>query len=338
MSDLDERIRALPKAELHLHLEGAFQWNTVRELHPQGAELPETPPWATRRYADFAEFLAVFYDVLRPATGTPEAVERHTFELITELADHNVRYAEIIVSTEFHRNRGMRQARVLDAVAKGRRRAQSEHDIDIRIIYGLVLHNDISEVRADFESALAVAGPGARDAIEGIDLIGAPSEASTADYASIYKMARAAGLRLKAHAGELGGPDSVRRAIDLLGVDHVAHGVRAAEDPRVLAELARRKIWCHVCPTSNVRLRVAPSYVDHPLRKMLAAGCRVTISTDDPLLFGISLDDEYRLLSSEMGLGIAELAQLAKNGFEASLLDSETIAARCREVDAVLSS
>lgn len=334
---LDEEILRLPKAELHLHLEGAFRWETVRDLHPDGAHLPSWPPWYGQAdpFADFQNFMDLFHDVLRPCTGQPESIARLTREVLLDLAAQNVRYVELIVSAPFHAWSGLGHTEILQAVALGRSQARATAVIDARLIYGLNRYVPVAELERQLTAAMELVDDGHR-LIEGVDLQGDERQGDPADYVAIYRSAAAAGLKLRAHAGELCGPASVAAVVDLLGVEHLSHGVRAVEDPELLERLRARGIWFHVCPTSNIMLHVAAGVADHPLPGLLQGGCRVTLNSDDPLLFGATLVDEYRMVVRDFGLDREALGRLASDGFAASLLPAADQARFRREIRELL--
>lgn len=330
---LDAWLAALPKAEMHLHFEGAFRWRTVRELHPWGPALPSTPPWLLRErpFRNFDDFRQTFRDYIRPVSGTPETLERHAFEVIEDLARQNVRYAEIIVSHDLHAVHGLPDARIWQAIAAGRDRATARYPIDARLFLGLNRHAGPDHVRAVFDSVTGVAR--GRDWLAGIDLQGDERQGETATFAAVLRDAAAAGLKVRVHAGELNGPDAVRATVFDHGVRQISHGVRAAEDPALLRELATAGVFLHVCPTSNLLLGCAPSYREHPLRSLVDAGVRCTVNSDDPLLFATDIVQEYRTLVREMGFTPADVAEFARNGFRASLLPADRVQAACADID-----
>jgi adenosine deaminase len=174
---------------------------------------------------------------------------------------------------------------------------------------------------------------GGRDRLAGIDLQGDERQGPTAAVAGVLRDATAAGLKVRVHAGELSGPDSVRAAVFGHGVRQISHGVRAAEDPALVRELASAGVFLHVCPTSNLRLGCAPSYRAHPLRVRADAGVRCTVNSDDPLLFATDIVGEYRILVREMGFVPADVAEFARNGFRASLLPADRVQAACADID-----
>jgi adenosine deaminase len=329
-------LRRLPKAELHLHFEGAFRWSTIRELHPRGTELPERTPWLERArpFADFQDFSQVFRDYIKPATGTPEAIERHAFEMATDLAKQNVRYVEVLLTPRFHTMLGLTTEQVWCAAVAGCKRATARFDIDVRLFLGLSRDQPPAQALQTLEEVAAFALP--RGWISGIDLQSDERRGENRAFVDLYRRATALDLKLRAHAGEICGAQNVRDAVFLCGVQDISHGVRAIEDAALLRELARTGVFLHVCPTSNVLLEVARGYAAHPLRTLCDAGVRCTVNSDDPLPFGTDITGEYRVLLREMGFSLREVGEFVKNAFAASLLDPAKRAALCTEVDRAL--
>ena len=309
----------MPKAELHLHLEGALRWSTVRELNPQ-ARLLDSPPWLGKPFASFEEFRDIFREYLIPASGTEERIERHMFELLEGLARQNVRYAEPILYLPFHMAQGLSVAQVLGAVLRGILRAEREHAIVCRLIIGLNRAREANEQAALAQQAMAIRRPDGTRLVTGLDVMSDDRFGVDPVFAELYRDAKPMGLRLKVHAGELGGPDVVRDALEKLGATHLSHGVGASTDPALLRELAAGGIWFHVCPTSNILLGAATDYASHPIRRLADAGCKLTLNSDDPILFGASLTDEYLHAAFDMGFSSDDIKRFAMNGFAASLL------------------
>jgi adenosine deaminase len=333
---LEARLACMPKAEMHFHFEGAFRWSTIRELHPRGQELPERQPWLAqaRPFADFQDFSQVFRDYIRPATGTPEAIERHAFEVIEDLVRQNVRYAEVIVSQKFHTMLGLNEEQVWQAVMRGSNRAMAQYSIDARLFLG-ISRNQPSEQALTCLERMAAFAP-ERRWLAGIDLQGDERLGEHRAFVGVYRRAADLGLKLRAHAGEICGAFNVRDAAFLCGVTDISHGVRAVEDTGLLRELASAGVFLHVCPTSNVLLEVARGYDTHPLRTLCEAGVRCTVNSDDPLPFGTDITGEYRVLMREMGFTLREVGEFAKTAFNASLLDTGRKAELCAEVDRAL--
>jgi len=319
-TDLANCIRKMPKAELHIHFEGALRWSSVRELNPQARPLPDPPPWMRRPFASFDDFRAVFRNFILPATGSEERVERHMFEVLEDLARQNVRYAEPILSVSSHMVQGLTVAQVLGAVRRGIERAERAYPIRCRLIIGIVQCFPPKEEASRVREALELAGPQGWGLVAGLDVMGDDRLGLDPEFIELYREGKRLGLRLKVHAGELAGAQVVREALEQLDAGHLSHGVRAAEDPGLSRELSARGVWFHTCPTSNVMLGGASGFSDHPIKRLLEAECNVTINSDDPVVFGVTISDEFRCASGEMGFPAEQIKRLALNGFRASLL------------------
>jgi adenosine deaminase len=202
----------------------------------------------------------------------------------------------------------------------------------VQVVYGINRHRALDEVAAELDEALALVGGAPGGLIAAIDLQGDERVGRARDYRPLFRRAEAAGLRLRAHAGELCGPDSVREVLDELGVRHLSHGVRAIEDPALLRRLVDDKIWLHVCPSSNLLLHVLPDGVPHPIRQLVDAGCQVTVDADDPVMFGTSISLEQARLVTRHGLAPAQVGALAAASLRACGLDP---GARDRALDEV---
>ena len=207
----------MPKAELHLHFEGAFRWSTIRELNRQARLLPDVRPWTGKPFAGFEDFRAIFRDFILPATGTEERIERHMFEVLEDLARQNVRYAEPILSLSSHMGQGLGVAEVVGAVRRGIERAQRAYPIHIRLILGLNRGFPPKVEVARAREALEIAGPQGWGLVAGLDLQGDDRLGLEPEFIEFYREAKGMGLRRKVHAGELAGPDAVREALEKLG-------------------------------------------------------------------------------------------------------------------------
>ncbi|MFH1807549.1 MAG: adenosine deaminase family protein [Pseudomonadota bacterium] len=331
-SALVRAMRQLPKASMHLHLEGALRWSTVRSRHPEGEAFADHQPWlgAADPFPDFTDFLDVFQRFLRPSTGSCDAIELHTQHVLEDLAAQGVRYVDLIVSVPFHRERGLSQRQVLEAMSHGCARAAVTSGIDVQVVYGLNRHRPLAEVEAELDEALGLVGMAPAGLIAAIDLQGDERVGRAVDWKPLFRRAEASGLRLRAHAGELCGASSVREVLDQLGVRHISHGVRAIEDPALVRRLATEKIWLHVCPSSNTLLHVMPADQPHPLRALLDAGCQVTIDADDPVMFGVDISAEQARLVEEYGFEPAQVADLAIASIRACALEQTS---RSRAID-----
>jgi len=317
---LRERLRALPKTELHLHALGALRPGTVVELaRAKNAPILEA---AERGVAEGYRFenLSTFVDFFIGLFGlviTPAEFERVAFELLEDAALQGVRYAEPRWGPTSHTSRGATVDGMWAGLEAGRRSAERAHGIVARWIVDFPRSLPVSVAEEAVGVALATRDRGT----VGFDIAG-DERAVAADekFAPVFARARHGGLVNLAHAGEAAGPESVTGALDLYGARRIGHGTRSVEDPRLLARLARERIPLEVCPTSNVRLNVVPSVAAHPVTRFLAAGVPVIVSSDDPSLFGTDLLAEYEVLHREAGVSLAALGASALASFDAALL------------------
>lgn len=315
-----EWVRALPKVELHLHLEGAIRPETVRELSLErlGWSGPLASGWEQSyyTYTDFASFLAQ----LTPRfPGTPEEYYRIALECAEDLAAQEVVYTEISFDVPLRSLEDTARCRpILEALEAARREAERRWPITIRYIAALMrtLPLEVGLERVRRVIAAREAGMG----IVGIDLHGDESTAPPAPFAPAFQLAAAAGLGRRAHAGEATGPESIWGAIEALGATRIGHGVRAVEDPALLTRLEQGDILLELCPTSNVRTAIVPTLAAHPIRRLYERGIPVTVSSDDPLPFFTTIEREYRLLVEQFGFSREDLQRMTLGALDASFL------------------
>ena len=307
-----DRFTALPKAHLHVHLEAAMRETTLRQWCAEDGI--EVPPLVS--FPDFTAFLGA-YGLLIDLLHTPARVERLLDEVVADAAAQGVvalEYASIPEKAPAFGSAEEALEFILPAAADAGRR------------HGVWTGSIVSIDRgAGPEHALEAARLAARFADRGVVAVGLVADerdSPVAAAAEAFAIARAAGLGVVPHAGELVGPDEVRSAVEL-GVDRIQHGVRAAEDPRLLELLAERGICLDVCPTSNVVLGVYPSLEEHPLPQLIESGVRCSIGADDPLLFGVDVVDEYVAAHDRMGVSVARLVEVARTSIEASFAPAD---------------
>lgn len=313
-------LAALPKGHLHLHLEAAMRPATLAELADEMSV--EIPP--VTGFAGFTAF-AGMYQGLLAVLACPENLVRLIDEAIEDAAADGAVYVEFGVSPQFYVAQYGSAEAALDAHIEAVRVAGERHGAEV----GLMVTVDRTEPVAD---AIELAQLAASRAGRGVVSLGLANEERgypAADFVEAFRIAREAGLQSAPHAGELVGPESVRQAIDDLGASRVLHGVRAIEDPELVAELARRGICLDTCLTSNLILDVVDDLADHPLPQLLAAGVRCSINADDPILFGPGLLDEYVVAREKMGLSDAQLAACAWSSIETTLA-SDAVKARAK--------
>jgi aminodeoxyfutalosine deaminase len=292
----------MPKAELHLHLEGAVEPETLHELDPA---TPVEDFRSLYRYESFEGFLQAFGAVGKRLRG-PADYALAARRLLERLEAQNVVYAEIILAAGVVLWKKQEFAPVFDAVAE----AAAGSRVEVRWILDAVRQFPV-------EQAMRVAELAAARVDRGVVAfgIGGSEERGPAEwFREVFAFARDAGLRLTAHAGESAGPESVRAAL-ALGAERIGHGIAAARDPELMALLRERDIPLEVCITSNLATGVVPCLADHPVRRLFDAGVPIVLNTDDPAMFGCTLTGEYRLAARQFGFSEAELRGIASNGF-----------------------
>jgi aminodeoxyfutalosine deaminase len=318
----------LPKAELHVHLEGAIQPHTLLMLAQRnGVELPGADELALRNwftFRDFDHFLEVYITITR-CLRTVEDYELIAYEFGAEMARQNVRYAEITFTPATHELRfGIPYDVYFSGLSQGRMRTYDDFGVEMRWVFDMVhvaRDADLNRRAADYTVAVAIEGR--EDGVVALGLGGPEVEESFEVMAPWFDRARAAGLHSTPHAGEVLGPSSVWNAIHLLGAERIGHGVRAIEDPALVSYLAEHHIPLEICPTSNIRLGVFPRLEEHPLPAFHRAGVPFTINSDDPPLFNTTLNDEVQLLADPFGLDRSSIDEILLNGVRHSFLPAE---------------
>jgi len=322
-SALPASIASLPKAELHLHLEGAVAAPTVIDLaNRHGVALPDfSDDSDIFDFADLAAFLKV-YDIICASIRTPDDFRRVTYEALKRCADSNVRYTEFFFSPGAHLPYGVKYSGMLDGVIAGMHDA--EHDMKIASRLIPAINRELgSAVAGEF---LDMVLADRRDEVIGIGLDYLEEGFPPGPYEGVYKRARAAGLKATAHAGESGPAENIRDSIALLGCARIDHGYHIVDDPALVAACNETQIGFTCCPSTTHYTTIwrdleAP---DHPIRMMIGAGLNVVLNTDDPGLFRTDLDNEYLIVSERMGVPPAKLAEVALNGIRTSWLDDGT--------------
>lgn len=313
--DLD-RVRMLPKAELHLHLDGSMRPQTAVELAREAGQSLSLEDAVSRlvgpvRCTDQAELLN-FFDLPISLLQTPASLRRVTAELVESLADDGVTYAEIRWAPRLHMERDMSIPGVIDAVAHGVAEAASRLGPRTPFIGLIVTAMRSHPPAANVELAKAAGAFG--PPVVGFDLAGPEAEYPAPPHAAAFLAAASVGLKLTAHAGEVPGPERIREAL-AFGVRRIAHGVTAAEDPDVTALLREHDVTLDLCPTSNVQAGIVAELAAHPLAALHRAGVSVTISTDDRTVSNTSLTEEIARTAAALRLSARELADIALNAF-----------------------
>lgn len=321
-SSLADFIQAQPKTETHLHVEGALPYELLRAWKPD--EYPENPAFrrADYRYATFPDFESILLSHALPWFTNAERYYEAAKAIFAKHVAQNVRYVETSFHLPVTKFIGVPGPEIIAAI-----RAAVPTGLEVRIFTGMLRTDIVGDLRPTIDQLHTWEG------LAGVDLHGFEAMKTEPETAAVWARIRAAGKVTKCHAGEFGGAERVREAIELLGVTRVQHGVRAIEDPAVVRLAAERGVTFDVCPISNVRLKVVPSMREHPIRKLMQAGVRCTVSTDDPLNFANTVNDEYAALAGELAFTRAELAQVAKNGWEIADLPGAEKAKRIAEIE-----
>ena len=322
MTEIQEFIRGLPKAELHLHLEGTIAPATLVELSARHDTYPltEHEAEALYKFTDFTEFIESFKAVTRRLRD-PEDYEIAAWRMMQQLAAQGVVHAEVFISVGviyMWRNFDPRCFEpIFAALERARERAVHELGLSLYWIFDAVRHFTVEEADRVFRKAAELRE--LYPSIVAIGLGGDERHAGSAPFRHLYARARDAGLRLTNHAGETTGPEAIWEALDI-GSERIGHAVSAIRDDTLLQDLKVRRTALELNPTSNVRTGVCPSFAAHPLRRYFDLGLLVTINSDDPAFFGSDLANEFLLAHTQQGFTREELRRLAANSIQASFL------------------
>ncbi|MEQ8355722.1 MAG: adenosine deaminase [Kiloniellaceae bacterium] len=333
---MTEFIAGLPKAELHLHIEGSLEPEMMFALAQRnGVTLPYANVEAIREAYSFTrlqDFLDLYYQGMSVLLQEQDFYDL-TLAYLRRVARDSVRHVEIFFDPQGHTERGVAFATAFDGIERALQDGERELGITSKIILCFLRHLSADSAMATLEQAMDYRGR-----IAGVGLDSSEKGHPPEKFAAVFDKARAAGFKAVAHAGEEGPPEYVWSALDILKVDRIDHGNRALEDPDLVAELARRKMPLTVCPLSNLRLQVVEDMTAHPLKMMLDRGLVVTVNSDDPAYFGGYMNDNFNALRHALALSDDELALIARNSFGASFLDDDTKQKNIAEVDEYVSS
>jgi adenosine deaminase len=327
---MEEFIRGLPKVELHLHIEGTLEPEMMFRLAERnGITLPFASVQEVRaayEFTDLQSFLDIYYQgaaVLR----TEQDFYDLMWAYLDRMAAENLRHAEIFFDPQTHTERGVGFETFMAGFGRARADALERHGISTMLIMCFLRHLSVEVAVETFEQARPFL-----DQIDAVGLdsgeVGNPPER----FAEAYRLAREAGLRAVAHAGEEGPPDYIWGALDVLGAERIDHGVACDQDEALLERLVAERIPLTMCPLSNVKLRVFDVLEDHNLKRLLDRGVCVMVNSDDPAYFGGYLTDNYLAVQRALGLGEADLASLARNGILATFLSEQRKAALLGEL------
>jgi adenosine deaminase len=334
VADVAAFIDELPKAELHIHIEGSLEPELMLALaRRNGIRLAHESVDALRRAYSFTrlqDFLDLYYQgmsVLR----TEQDFYDLAWAYLTRVQEQNVRYVEMFFDPQGHTARGVAFSAVMGGLSRALTDAERELGMRTRLIMCFLRHLDEDDAERTLDAALPY-----KDSILGIGLDSSEVGHPPSKFKNVFRRARQEGFKLVAHAGEEGPPDYVWEALDVLGVDRIDHGNRSLEDPALVARLARERMALTVCPLSNLRLCVVDDLRRHPLRRMLDSGLVVTLNSDDPAYFGGYMSDNFHAVQSALDLGETELRTIARNGFAASFMSEADKSAALAAFDSSL--
>jgi aminodeoxyfutalosine deaminase len=343
--ELAELVRSLPKAELHIHLEGAIVPATALMLAHKYSHLGLVnkvellqESVTSQSYKDFHSYYQICMQLMRSADDFALVV----YECGRDMMKQNIRYREMYISIYQHLHlwgKNLQLRDVFDGLLIGRQKALDDFGVEMQWIFGIPRHRHFyGDNPKMFDPTIATtvldyALQGREYGVIGIGLGGNEIGSPPDPFKNVFQRAKQMGLQSIPHAGETEGADSVWGAIDELQADRICHGVRSIEDRNLVKELAERQIPLDICPTSNIRLNIYPTMRQHPFRQLDELGVFVTINSDDPSLFGISLCDEYITVAREFGYTINDLVRFAKNSIQASYATVELKSKYLREIE-----
>ena len=333
---IDDLLLSLPKAELHLHLEGTVDPPTLSELsrrHPtplpstnnryrniedSGRVFTEDEARALYQYRDFTGFLLAFKAVTE-RLRTADDYELVTYRMMQKLRTQNVLHAEVYISAGVVHWRGQEFAPLFEGAERGRQRGERDFGVSLYWILDAVRHFGVEAARHVIDEATRLKDRN----VVGIGIGGDERRAGPEQFRHVYEYAASQGLRLTVHAGETVGPESIWGALRELKAERIGHGLRAIDDPQLVSYLAEKQVPVEICITSNVVTGCCAGIAEHPVRKLFDAGVCIVLNTDDPDMFHTTLVSEYQLARDVFGFTDGEFRQLARNSFRASFLPED---------------
>ena len=312
-------IRRIPKAELHIHLEGSFEPELMFSIAERNrVSLPYSNVDEVRRayqFTNLQSFLDIYYAAARALEKEQDFYDL-TWAYLERAHAQHVRHVEPFFDPQSHVDRGIPFAVVLGGITRALADGEAKLGLSSRLIMCFLRHLPAAAAMRTLEQALAF-----RDHIAGVGLDSAEAGHPPADFAAVFDRARREGFRAVAHAGEEGPPEYIWQALTMLGASRIDHGVRCMEDARLVERLVADRVPLTVCPLSNVKLRVVETIADHPIKRMLDRGLCVTLNSDDPAYLGGYITDNYLAVASTFSLSPAEIVTIARNAIEATFLD-----------------
>jgi adenosine deaminase len=329
-------IQGMPKAELHIHIEGSLEPEMMFELAQRnGVALRYASAEEARRAYDFGDlqsFLDLYYEGMQVLLYEQDFYDL-TWAYLRKVSEQNVRHVEIFFDPQAHTDRGVPFETVLSGIHHALVDGEQQLGISSKLIICFLRHLSAEEAMETFRTALPF---GDRIVAVGLDSseVGHPPR----DFKAVFDRARERGFLTVAHAGEEGPPEYIWQALDVLKVSRIDHGVRCTEDPKLVERLRVEQVPLTVCPLSNVKLRVFDTIQDHNLKRMLDLGLRVTVNSDDPAYFGGYVDENFYAAQEGLQLSRDDVYELTKNSFEASFLDAESKQRLLYELDGYFAS
>ena len=329
-------IQGMPKAELHIHIEGSLEPEMMFELAQRnGVALRYASAEEARRAYDFGDlqsFLDLYYEGMQVLLYEQDFYDL-TWAYLRKVSEQNVRHVEIFFDPQAHTDRGVPFETVLSGIHHALADGEQQLGISSKLIMCFLRHLSAEEAMETFRTALPF---GDRIVAVGLDSseVGHPPR----DFKAVFDRARERGFLTVAHAGEEGPPEYIWQALDVLKVSRIDHGVRCTEDPKLVERLRVEQVPLTVCPLSNVKLRVFDTIQDHNLKRMLDFGLRVTLNSDDPAYFGGYVDENFYAAQEGLHLSRDDVYELTKNSFEASFLDAESKQRLLYELDGYFAS
>ena len=314
---------AIPKVELHCHVEGTIRPATVVELaRKNGRQLPTDDPTQLYRYSSLNSFLEIFW-LVQSLLADPDDWARAAYESIVDAAPHGLRYREMFFTPARHLEAGQQLREIVSGLTRGIERAEEDTGVRCMLICDIDRSYGPGPAQELVEQAAEVRRVGLGERLIGIGMDSTERGVDPRDFAGAFAAARAAGFHVTSHAGEDSGPDNIATAIEALQIERIDHGIAILEDAELTARVAAARIPLDVCPNSNIVIANRyPSLAAHPFRRMREAGLLVTLNTDDPAMTDLDLGREYRSVARELEMPWREMAAVALDGVEATWLDA----------------
>ncbi|MFC4273389.1 adenosine deaminase [Sneathiella chungangensis] len=332
MADLNSFIENMPKAELHLHIEGSLEPELMFALaRRNGVDIPFKSIEEVRdayQFSNLQDFLDIYYQGMSVLITEQDFYDL-TFAYLTKVHEQNVIHTEIFFDPQGHTDRGIPFADVINGITRALEDGRKKYGITTRLIMCFLRHLTEEAAFSTLDQALSY-----RDRIVGVGLDSSELGHPPAKFARVFDKAKSAGFLAVAHAGEEGPPEYVYESLDLLKIDRLDHGNRSLEDADLVNRLVKEQMALTVCPLSNFKLAGVKDMRDHPIRKMLELGLKATVNSDDPAYFGGYVNENYKAITESLDLTKAQIMTLARNGFEASFCSPAEKQAMIARLDA----